>query len=155
MENHLVVQLAGGTLEGGRADAQVAAARIGRHGVLEQDQFLVHGFDLAARVGQIGGQFFVARLVGVALLGGFVQLRLQALALQVGGAQFAMQRLGLLYRQALRTIVGLQEEHAACTQGNSHKQQDKPARQASRALTGLVYGGLEHGPLRSSKHPHS
>ncbi|MNT38370.1 hypothetical protein D3C72_1745590 [compost metagenome] len=151
----MVAELAGAALEGGGADAQIAAARVRRHGVLEQDQFLVQRVDLGAGVGQFGRQFFMAGFIGVALLGGFFQLRLQALAFQVGRAEIRVQGLGLLDRQALRAVIGLQEEHAARTQGNSHQKQDKPARQAPRALTGLVYGGLEHGPLRSSKHPHS
>ena len=55
----------------------------------------------------------MAGLVGVALLGGFFQLGLQALAFQVGGAEFAVQLFGLLHRQALRAVIGLQEKHAA------------------------------------------
>ena len=97
----------------------------------------------------------MAGLVGVALLRGFFELALQALVLKLGGTEFAVQLLGLLDSQALRTVVGLQEEHAARAQGDAHQQQDQPARHAARALAGLVYGGLEHGPLRSSEHPHS
>ena len=102
---HLEVEQAGRALERGRADAQVAAARVGRHGVLEQHQFLVQRVDLAAGLGQVGRELFMAGLVGVALLGGFFQLGLQALAFQVGGAEFAVQLFGLLHRQALRAVV--------------------------------------------------
>ncbi|MCY1365907.1 hypothetical protein D9M69_527800 [compost metagenome] len=97
----------------------------------------------------------MAGLVGVALLRGFLELALQALAFEVGRAEFGVQLFGLLHGQALRAVVGLEEEHAARSKGNAHQQQDKPARHAPRALARLVYGGLEHGPLRSSEHPHS